>query len=235
MPSADAVVVLVHSPLVGPGTWVPVAEELDRRGITAFVPDLVDNGKPPYWSQHAAAVADTLANVPADRAVLLAGHSGAGPILPAIAAELRQPVAGYLFVDAGLPVDGRSRLELMEREGGDFARELREHLSAGGRFPEWTDADLEPLVPDARLRAQLLTGLRPRGLDFFADPIPAPTRWRREASSMYLQLSAAYDQPAQQAEREGWSIRRLPGDNHFLMLADPRSSARALVELFERF
>ena len=231
MPSVDAVVVLVHSPLVGPGTWAPVAEELDRRGITAFVPDLVDNGKPPYWSQHAAAVADALANVPPDRAVLLAGHSGAGPILPAIAAELRQPVSGYLFVDAGLPGDGRYRLELMEGEGGDFARELREHLSAGGRFPEWTDADLAPLVPDARLRGQLLAGLRPRGLDFFTDPIPAPTRWRREAPSVYIQLSAAYDQPARQAEREGWPIRRLAGDNHFLLLADPGAVAGALVDL----
>lgn len=230
MPSADAVIVLVHSPLVGPGTWVPVAEELDRRGITTVVPDLVDNGKAPYWSQHAAAVADTLANLPQDRAVLLAGHSGAGPILPAIAAELRQPVAGYLFVDAGLPVDGRSRLELMEGEGGDFARELRAHLSAGGRFPEWTDADLAPLVPDARLRAHLLAGLRPRGLDFFADPIPAPARWRRVPSG-YLLMSAAYQTAAADAERGGWPVCRLAGDNHFLMLTDPGALAATVMDL----
>ncbi len=208
-----------------------MAEELDRRGITAVVPDLVDNGRPPYWSQHASAVGAALARVRSDQAVLLAGHSGAGPILPAIAANVRQPVAGYVFVDAGLPGDGQSRLEMMEGESADIARELREHLAAGGRFPDWTDTDLAPLVQDIRQRTALVNDLRPRGLDFFTEPIPVPALWRREAPSVYIQLSAAYDQPARQAEREGWPISRLPGDNHFLVLADPAAVADALINL----
>ena len=34
------VLVLVHSPLVGPFSWSPVAEVLRRRGETVLVPDL---------------------------------------------------------------------------------------------------------------------------------------------------------------------------------------------------
>ena len=217
--------------MVGPGTWAPVAEALDRRGITAVVPDLVDNGRPPYWSQHAAAVADALALVPPDRAIVLAGHSGAGPILPAIAAKVRQPLAGYVFVDARLPTNGQSRMAMMEGEDAGFARELREHLTAGGRFPEWTDADLAPLLPDARRRTKLLTGLRPRGLDFFMEPIPVPVAWRRIPSG-YLLLSAAYERAALTAEREGWLVRRSAGDNHFLMLADPAAVMGGLLDAF---
>jgi pimeloyl-ACP methyl ester carboxylesterase len=150
MPTHQAVVVLLHSPLVGPATWAPVAEELDRMGITRVVPDLADDGRPPYWSQHRAAVVGALARVPLDRPVVLVGHSGAGPLLPAIAGGFRQRVAGYVFVDAGLPADGRSRLEMMQSEGADLAQELSRHLAAGGRFPDWTDADLAALVPDGR-------------------------------------------------------------------------------------
>ena len=228
------VIVLLHSPLVGPGTWSPVAAELDRMGLTTLVPDLADDGRPPYWSQHRAAVVGALTSVPLDRPVIRVGHSGADPLLPAVAGGLRQPVAGYVFVDAGLPVDGRSRLEMMESEGADFAQELRQYLAAGGRFPNWTDADLASLVPDARIRERLLAELRPRPLDFFTEPIPVAQQWPRETPPLYLQLSAAYDKPARQAEREGWPVRRLSGDNHFLMLADPASVSRALSDLPER-
>lgn len=143
-------------------------------GITTVVPDLADDGRPPSWLQHRAAVGGALTRLPLDRPVVLVGHSGAGPLLPAIGGGLRQRVAGYVFVDAGLPADGRSRLEMMESEGADFARELHQHLASGGRFPDWADADLVALVPDARIRKQLLAELRPRPLNFFTEPIPVP-------------------------------------------------------------
>ena len=222
---------LLHSPLVGPSTWAPVAEALDRMGITTVVPDLADDGRPPYWSQHRAALVGALARVPLDRPIVLVGHSGAGPLLPALAGGLRQPVAGYIFVDAGLPADGRSHLETMESEGADFAQQLRQHLASGGRFPDWTDADLAALVPDARIRNQLLAELRPRPLNFFTEPVPVPPWWHREARPAYLQLTAAYDIPARLAEREGWPVQRLSGDNHFLMLADPAAVSRAVFDL----
>ncbi len=40
LPGRPAVFVLLHSPLVGPLTWGPVADELRRRGIEAIVPAL---------------------------------------------------------------------------------------------------------------------------------------------------------------------------------------------------
>ena len=43
MPSAntDLVFVLVHCPLVGLSTWLPVAQELERRGYNTVVPSLL--------------------------------------------------------------------------------------------------------------------------------------------------------------------------------------------------
>lgn len=50
--------VLIHSPLVGPSTWVRVAEQLEGRGHWVAVPDLVGAlvAGPPYWEAIAGRV-----------------------------------------------------------------------------------------------------------------------------------------------------------------------------------
>ncbi|HUS13888.1 MAG TPA: alpha/beta hydrolase, partial [Chloroflexia bacterium] len=104
--------VLIHSPLVGPFTWVPLAAELERRGASAVVPSLqaATRGGPPYWAGHVAAVQAAAAGA-VGRPLVLVGHSGAGWLLPAAGQALAGRVAAYVFVDADLPRDGHSRLE----------------------------------------------------------------------------------------------------------------------------
>jgi predicted alpha/beta hydrolase family esterase len=109
----DSLVVLVHSPVVGPFTWSMVAEQLRQRKVDVLVPKLADrdDNDLPYWDQHTAAVKQALADVPPGRPVVLVGHSGAGPLLPAIHRAIAQPVAACLFVDASLPHPGQSRFD----------------------------------------------------------------------------------------------------------------------------
>ena len=45
-----------------------------------------------------------------DMPVVLVAHSGAGPLLPAIRASIHNPIRAYVFVDAGLPRDGRGKI-----------------------------------------------------------------------------------------------------------------------------
>ena len=159
----------------------------------------------------------------------MVGHSGAGPLLPAIGREIGRPIAAYGFVDAGIPADGKSRLDLMEAEDPPFARDLLQHLTAGGRFPEWTEDDLSSIVLDATLRRQLLAELRPRPLAFFTEPIPVFAGWP-DAPCTFLQFSPAYDVPARQAREAGWPYHHLAA-GHFHMLADPAAVAGAILDL----
>jgi len=117
--------VLVHSPSVGPATWAPVAQELARRGYDAVVPSLLDvaDGEPPVWPRVAAAVADAVAGVPADRPVVLAAHSNAGLFVPVIRTALRQSVMASVFVDASLPAR-EGATPVAEAEFLDFLRGL---------------------------------------------------------------------------------------------------------------
>jgi hypothetical protein len=225
-----ATVALIHSPLLGPETWGPVAEELRRDGAEAVVPDLgtgTEDGEP-FWRQHARAAAVVVRGLPADRRPVLVAHSGAGVLLPAIRGLADRPVAAYVFVDAGLPHEG-SRIG-----GGPWADQLRALYAGGGRFPNWTDADLAGLVPDPAARRRLLADLRPQPLAFWEEPIPIPAGWP-DAPCAYLRFppNPAYDDDAAEARRLGWPYAEIPG-GHFHMLVDPPAVATAIVGLLRR-
>ena len=227
----NGLIVLVHSPLVGPLTWSLVAEQLQALGLDAFVPTLVDSGKtpPPYWQQHAASFQQALASVPQERPLVLVGHSGAGPLLPVLARAAHHPVSGYLFVDAGLPHPGQSHLNEMEASIPEFAQELRQHLASGGRFPNWTDEDLLEELPGRHIRQQMLAELQPRPLNYFEEAMPVVAGWP-EAPCGYLLFTEGYRGSLEQAQKAGWPNRTLSG-GHFYMLVDPAGVAAALVEL----
>lgn len=220
---------LIHSPLVGPTTWQPVATALTAAGGRALLPVLDDARTPgdSYAASHVASMADFVRRHCSEEALVLVGHSGAGPLLPAIGAALETPPAAYLFVDAGLPRPGASRLALIREESPAWAEEFAAFLAAGGRFPAWDEEMLRALIPDPVLRRQTVAELRPRGLDFFSEEIACPPVW---SPSAYLQFSDSYAVPAQRAQAAGWPFRRMDA-GHFHMLVEPVPVADALIAL----
>jgi hypothetical protein len=226
---------LLHSPLVGSSTWVPVADQLRDRGHDAITPTLEapeHDDRGPYWRRHAAAFARAVSEVPGDAAVVLVAHSGAGPLLPAVKAAMGRSVAGYTFVDASLPRAGASRLEVLAREIPPAAAGLRELLDAGGRYPTWADHELRASIPDAEIRRRVLDEVRPRSAKFWTEPIPVPQGWP-DAPCAYLRLSPAYDVPAAEARQRGWPVRELDAD-HFHMLVDASAVTDALLSPGEK-
>lgn len=191
------------------------------RGLDVLVPGLKDSpaSEISFWRQHADAVAADLRGISRDAAISLVAHSGAGPLLPAIRQSIPNPIVSYVFVDAGIARDGATRLDLMKSEDPAWAREFERELERGARFPAWSTDDLEEVLPDAALRARVVAELRPRGLDFFTEPIPVFDGWP-DAPCIYIQFSASYAQPAAQARRSGWPTYRLDA-GHFHMLVDP--------------
>jgi hypothetical protein len=231
---SSPLVVLVPSPLVGPASWAPLQHVLAPMGWDAVASvDLPDSTGPiAHWEHTVGGVERTLRDVPPDRGVVLVGYSGAGALLPAIGRAIRQAVAAYVFLDAGLPAGGRSRLESMSAEGPDgaaFAVELGSALEAGHRYPEWTDADLAPLVPDPERRHQLLAAVQPRGEDFWNEPLPIVQPWP-DAPCGFLQFTEAYEFAADAARSLGWPVRHLRA-GHFHHLVDERAVADALLAL----
>lgn len=225
----DKLYVLIHSPLVGPLTWRLVADEMRQRGLKVFVTNLKDSpdSREPFWKQHADSVSSDLADIPKDAFVTLVAHSGAGPLLPAIRQMLPNPVSAYVFVDAGIPRDHASRLDLMKSEDPEWANEFQKELERGERFPTWSFDDLQEVIPDASLRQQMVAELCPRGLNFFTEAIPVFEGWP-DAPCVYIQFSAPYDQPAAYARQAGWPVHKLEA-GHFHMLVDPKMVTDMIV------
>lgn len=226
--------VLVHSPITGPGTWEPVAAELDQRDIPAAIPALIDDGSPPFWRQHARCVVRGIAeDIEPGVPLVLVAHSGAGQLLGVLGPVLRDAgyrVAAEILADAGLPPGGRSRLEQLGDDAPDVAEELRDALDDGTPFPAWDDQTLRPLVPDDGQRQRLRDELRPQPAAFWVEQIPTSVDWP-DAPVGALIFSDGYPTTVAAAEERGWPLRRLDGDNHFLALADAPHVADELVAL----
>jgi len=229
--NSNQVYVLIHSPLVGGLTWSLVADQMRQHGQHVVAPILKDSpdSKEPFWKQHVESISQTLAHISKDDVLTLVAHSGAGPLLSVIRQSITNPVNAYVFVDAGIPRDGATRLELMKTEDSEWAKQFEEMLKHGGRFPDWSIDDLREIIPDENLRNQLVTEIHPRTLPFFTEPIPVFRGWP-DASCVYILFSAPYKRTAAQARRAGWQTYELNA-GHFHMLVDAPAVTDIIVKV----
>jgi hypothetical protein len=224
-------VVLLHSPLLGAGaTW----GELPARFAGAVVPRIESDELAPYAERYVDAVVAALA--PGAGAVTLVPHSGAGPLAAAVAAGVSaagRQVRQVVFLDAGLPVAfvpglpaGASRLDLLAAESAAAAAGLVALLDAGGRFPNWAAEQLAGMVPDP---GAVVAGMRPRGADFFAEPLP-DVPMPADTQLAYVRLSETYQPYADLAAAAGWPVRAAEL-GHFGPAADPDAVAALLTDV----
>jgi pimeloyl-ACP methyl ester carboxylesterase len=225
--------VLLHSPLVGPLTWQPAAASLRAAGYRVAVPSLtgvVDTG-PPFYRKLAGRVAETIRQADPTGAVVLVGHSGAGALLPAAAEAAGVPLAAVVLVDAILPHPGVSWLETAP----PALREQLAGLARDGQLPPWHQwfppEVVTQLLPEEDLRRRFTAELRRLPLAYFEEPAPMVSGWPW-ARGGYLRLSAAYDAVADEAERHGWLVVREPAD-HLAMLTRPAAIAGLLDRLIK--
>ncbi|HZD72743.1 MAG TPA: alpha/beta fold hydrolase [Actinomycetota bacterium] len=224
-------VVLVHSPLVGPLTWLPAADQLRAAGHRVAVPSLtgVLGAGPPYYRKLASRVAEAIRQPDPSQPLILVGHSGAGALLPAVAEATDTPVAAAVFVDAILPHPGAAWFDSAPAALGEQLRGLVRH----GRLPPWHEwfppEAVSELLPEERLRRRFIADLPRVPLAYFEEVAPLTPGWPA-VSCGYLQLSAAYADAADEAARRGWLLVREPAD-HLAMLTRPAAIGRVVDRL----
>lgn len=222
-------ILLFPSPiLAGPGFFEPLARELRAAGHPASVIHIAGQDD----TTIAVSAAQQLNRAAGDDDIVLVPYSGAGPLAPAVLAGFDPGRAAVVFLDAGLPHPGRSRLdELHETLPANAYEPLESLLRSGGRWPNWSDEQLAPLVPDAGARRTLLSLVTPRGLGFFDAPLPS-VELSAATRCAYLRLSPAYDAALAMARSRGWPARSL-ALHHFAPYTHPREVARALTTLID--
>jgi pimeloyl-ACP methyl ester carboxylesterase len=223
------VFVLIHSPLVGPGTWMPVACELERRGRQVVVPSLLGAAMAPspqwrYCVEAVRAATSTLSNP-----IVLVGHSGGGLLLPAITAAVTTEVSRLIFVDSGVPASTGETPQAPP----SFLAHLRTR-AVNGTLPPWStwwgEETMRELVPDQTVRAALERELPSLPLSYFEQSVPSPAGWDCVPCA-YLLLSDAYRDAASNARARGWRVEEIAGAQHLHVVVAPATVTDVLLEL----
>jgi hypothetical protein len=211
----------VHSPVVGPTTWLATADVLRGNGFRCLVADLtgIATSGPPYYPKLATAAAEAVDDDP----VVLIGHSAAGPLLPVIADAVGGRTVAAVFVDAFLPHPGRSWFDVAPVP----LREQLLDIADAGRLPPWNEwfpaNAIEELVPQPNVRRQFIAEIPRLPLAYFLERAPVTPSWDT-LQFAYMRFSPAYDRTADDAERLGWWVIRRDWD-HLRMLTAPDAVA----------
>jgi hypothetical protein len=220
-----AVLCPLPSPLLGPACWRPVSDVLSDRGFAVALGGPASGDAP---RTGADVLAEYLAAIPPDRDVVLVPHSNAGLFVPSLADQRR--VAGYVFVDAGLPLDGADRVPMIPPE---FYEMLAGKADSDGLVPPWTqwwDEDsVSVLFPDIGTRAAVEREESRLPLSYFAETVPVPPGWA-DRPGAYLAFGDTYAAERASAVARGWPVTTLVGD-HLHMLVDPAAVADAITDL----
>lgn len=139
--------VIVHGAWGSSAAWTPVAEFLRARGHRVFTPSLTGLGERRHLfsgainlSTHIADVAGTIESEGLTRFVL-AAHSYGGMVATGIADRYAERISHIAYLDAYLPGDGQSLLDLVGEEGA----RLRLNGAADG-----DGFGIPPSIPDDR-------------------------------------------------------------------------------------
>lgn len=221
---------LLHSPLVGPTAWSQVARELERRGRQAIVPSLLEvaRAEAPQWRHVPEAVRAATTRTPGP--IVLAGHSGAGPLLPAIADALTPEVAALVFADSFLPPPSGG-VNLAPSELMDSLR----GLASDGLLPPWSswfgEQEMRELVPDDRLRGALEDEMPRLPLSYFDATVPVPEGWEARPCAYLLLSGEPYGESAADARGRGWPVAEIAGVKHLAIATEPIAVTDELLEL----
>lgn len=216
--------VLLHSPLVGPGFWRPVAQLLEARGFRCWLPTAVDPaGEAVAFHDWPRATGAGLGIAPG---AIVVGHSAAGLMLPSLARMLE--AGGLVFVDALIPPDSGA----VAPADADFLEFVRRLPRNNGLLPRWSrwwgDGVIEQLIGDADAYERFEAELPQLPQSWFDDTLEVPP-WRHLPAG-YLQTSQRFSSSASEARERHWPVRTLTG-THLHPFVDPQQTAEPLLEI----
>jgi pimeloyl-ACP methyl ester carboxylesterase len=212
---------LVHGAWQSTGTWDLLAPLLEKHGHTVVSPMLSGLGTDQArlspditLRQHVQDVSSELSKC-ADP-VTLVGHSYAGMIISGVAEINPNRVRRLVFLDAFIPDDGQSALDLLPPEIGAFFRDVARQHGNGWRLPGGDgQLDLWGLKPgEARdfVRARLCDF----SLHCFEEPLALPANRKASMPATFVSCVAegypakAFFAPfAKKARASGWDVTEL--------------------------
>jgi pimeloyl-ACP methyl ester carboxylesterase len=192
--------VLVHGAWQSTGTWDLLAPLLEENGERVITPTLSGLGTDQKClsaditlQQHIEDVSREISKLPGK--VILVGHSYAGMIISGIAETNPDQIQRLVFLDAFIPDDGQSALDLLPESIADYFRDIARQQGGGWRLPGGEgQLDMWGLKP-GRARDFVRDRLCDFSLRCFEAPISLPTDHKRALPATFIEC-VAEDYPA---------------------------------------
>lgn len=215
-------IVLVHGALQTAETWDLVAPLLKRAGrrvviarLTGLEGDAAALTEAITLDTHIHDVVALLEREDLSD-VILVGHSYAGMIITGAAEHARERIAHLAYVDALVPEDGQSAMDILPEPTRNTFQTLAADGGGWRLRPSMHFLDLWGLQ-EGPARTFVQSHLVDFTINCFSQPLHAPTHAARSIPRSYLAsvkpdypAKAVFEPFAARARREGWGYAELP-------------------------
>lgn len=227
--------VLVHGAWHGGWCWKRVAPLLRAAGHEVYAPTLTGLGERAHLlipdvglDTHVRDIVNVLTYEDL-RDVVLVGHSYAGMVVAGVAEQAAERLAHLLYLDAFVPWEGQSQLELVGGERAAALREQADREGDGWRLPPIPLEVFGVTDADDLAWARPRLGLQP--LKTFEQPVPQTSPAAAALPRTFIRCSAwaGFTAYADRARTEtGWRVREL-ATGHDAMITAPEDLAHLLL------
>jgi pimeloyl-ACP methyl ester carboxylesterase len=239
--------VLVHPAWFGGWCWKKVTPLLRARGYDVHTPTLTGLGERAHLARpeiglsvHVEDVAN-LMNFEDLSRVVLVGNSSAGMVITGVAERLPDRIAHVVYLDAFVPQDGQTMLDLIPPDRLPPMEALVRTEGQGWLLPRIAPPPWEKFVPQAwRITDEadlrwVLPRLRPTPFGHFKEPVHRQNALAQKLPRTYVRCTqwpnAVFDSHAETARRTaGWRYREL-ATSHLPYITHPREVADMLLEI----
>jgi pimeloyl-ACP methyl ester carboxylesterase len=231
-----ATFVLVHGGWEAGWVWGSVEHHLRAAGHEVFRPSLTGLGERSHLLKPTVDlethIEDVLGVIKWERLkkVTLVGHSYGGMVVTGVADRAQERIGSLIYLDAFMPKDGQSLLDLIPHERATGFLKFAEERGEGWYVPVAALANQHVKEPS---EAALLKELSvPHPLATFTQKLKVSGNHFGVAKKAFVLASGYAPTPftrfADEARALGWSVENLP-THHFPMLSMPRETAAVLM------
>ncbi|HEY1315903.1 MAG TPA: alpha/beta fold hydrolase [Gaiella sp.] len=239
--------VLVHPAWFGGWCWHKVASALRTAGRSVHTPTLTGLGERAHLASPVAGLATHVEDVIGALVfedlsdVVLVGSSSSGAVITGVAGRVPERIRRVVYLDAFVPSDGESVLDLIAEERRAAMEELVESEGDGWLLPRFAAAPWDRFVPDAwhvtddaDLR-WILPRLRPTPFGHFTEPLRLGRASADGPRRVYVRCRGwahpGFDRhAAHAAESAEWDAYELEA-SHLPYVTAPAETTALLVEL----
>lgn len=238
-----AAFVLVHGAWQGTSTWDWVVHELEKAGHKVYVPTLTGLGAHAHQltpevnlETHIRDVLGLLSYEGLQK-VILVGHSYAGMIITGVAEQAKDRLARLVYVDAFIPDDGQSALQLLPDAIQQAFRTQAQTEGDGWRL-KGSEHQLDLWgLKEGNARDFVRSKLCDFSLNCFNQPINLTSNAAAALDRTYIACTAdgyparvVFQQFAERAKRESWRYHELP-TGHDCHVEMPEEFSHLLLSL----